>query len=276
VPARLLLLALCCACASSRPVLEVPETALPLSPAPPPREGPPAAGPFDAAASRRVELVVACGERAVTLEGWCRVGVWTTLERRRADPFVVRESWGRLGERAPRLLARVGDDLVTGALARLRPEPDGALAYHVEVSQGRVGPKLPAGSLAGREVSLPRPRRHGFRFSGRVPRGHAGRLAAWAPGVEVYLGGTGGETAPVLQFEADGGAGFLAGGAGAAEAFLEVWEALPPLLVDAEGVVRGDFRLERRRSAVGFRAGPRGEPETYGGTGVVFRFTRSP
>ncbi len=276
VPARLLLAALCCSCAASRPVLEVPESLLPLSPEPPPWEGPPDSGPSDAASARQVELLLACGPEAITLSGWCRVGVWTTLEETRAEPFVTRESWGRLGARAPRRLARITDDLVSGAVARLRPEANGALSFRIEVAQGRIDKEAPSGSFEGHAILLPRPRRHGFRFSGTLPRGHAGRIAVWAPGVEVFLLGPGEETAAVLQFEVEGGAGLVAGGASGAEAFLEEWLPLPPLLIDADGVRRADCRLERRRSAAGFRPGPGGEPESYGGTGAAFRFARSP
>ncbi|MGQ0613520.1 MAG: hypothetical protein ACT4PV_07285 [Planctomycetaceae bacterium] len=276
MPARLLLAAFCCACAASRPVLEVPESPLQLSPAPPPREAPPDSGPSDAAEARRIDLLVACGPEAVTLSGWCRVGVWTTLEQTRAEPFVVRESWGRLGVRAPRLLARLTDDLISGAVARLRPEAGGALTFRIEVAQGRIDAPAPCGTFEGRTILLPRPRRHGYRFSGTVPPRHAGRIAVWSPGVEVFLLGPGEETASILQFEATGGVGLVAGEASGAEAFLEEWRPLPPQWIDAEGVRRGDFRLERRRSAAGFRPGPGGAPESYGGAQAAFRFARSP
>ena len=134
--------------------------------------------------SRAVALHVRSGESTIDLEAHCRVGVWTTLQRIRALPFIVRESWGRLGERPPRRLSQSVDDILTGVIARVRPLSDGALEFRIEVAQGYLAETRDLGEFEGRRILLPRPRRYGYRFAGRVPRGHAqGPIAAWLPAI---------------------------------------------------------------------------------------------
>jgi hypothetical protein len=263
---RKLLPALLAACAA-RPVLPVPAPEVALAERPFAPAAAPATGAFDSATSTRVDARIVAGGRELRLRAFCRDGVWTTLDRRDARAFVVRESWGKLGERRPRLLARVADDLVTGVVLRVRPERDGTLAYRVEVSAGEVGPDRPAGTFEGVEVSLPRPRRHGYRFAGVLPAGGSGRVARWGDAVEVHLFISAPSSGPgrVTAFEAEGVLGEVAGELAEAEAFVEEWELVPPVFVDAEGVKRGDFRLVPRRRAAGLRLEAGGAAATYGG-----------
>jgi hypothetical protein len=207
---------------------------------PPPLPSPPREGPNDGESSRRVTLHVVAGEERVTLAAWCRVGVWTTLQDVEAIDFVVRESWGRLQERAPRLLARVEDQVLGGVIARLRPEEDGSVSFEVEVSEARLLPGETAGIWHGQRVALRRPQRHGFRFRGR---GSSGLVAEW-DSVRVWLGDP-----PSDAPERDG---VFVLGDGGFEAFEETWRLVDPVHVVAEGVERMDYRLERERRAAGF------------------------
>jgi len=268
---RLALLALLGSCAA-RPVLEVPKCPVPLTDAPPALPSPEPGAP-DSASATFVEAIVRSGGREVKLGAWCRDGVWTTLDRRDARAFVVRESWGRLGERAPKRLARIEWDLVTGVVLRVKPERAGGIAFHAEISEGGIDPPRPVGTFEGVEISLPRPRRHGFRFSGSLRGDANGVVASWTPGVELRLaalGSAGAAPGPALRFRAAGATGHVVGEAAAAETFVEEWIPVPPVIVDAEGVKRADFRLQPTRRAAGFRPGSEGKPETYGGEPFAF------
>ena len=263
LPPRPLILLLLTACAAQSPSLRLPATRLPLDPRPPPLAAP-AEGRSDSATSRPVALLVTAGKDAVRLEAPCRVGVWTTLERVRARGFVQRESWGRLGDRPPRLLARVTDDALEGAIARLRPEEDGSLSFVVEVAECERGAGRTVAMYHGQRVTLGKPRRQGYRFSGSAPAGFAGAVARWGDAVEIEVGGPGGPPRGVVRFASLGEAGFVAGASPAAEAFVEEWEPAEPFRFEADGVERMDYRLLRKRSAAGFRTSARGVFEEYG------------
>lgn len=238
--------------------MPVPRSELALADDPPPLPSPPREGPNDGTDSRWLSVVVASGDEEVTLEAWCRVGVWTTLQDWRAVDFVTRESWGRLGERRPRLLARVQDQALGGVLARLRPEEDGGVSFHVEVAEARLLPSETAGIWHGQRVVLRRPQRHGYRFRGRAASDDAGPVAAWDGAVRVFLGG---------RREAGAGPGVFVAGAGeaAAETFEETWRLLEPVHVVADGVERMDYRLQRERRAAGFEQDEGGRERRYGG-----------
>jgi hypothetical protein len=251
----------------------VPESALSLSADPPPAPASPRTGPADAAVSSFVTLRVAIGEGSVELAAWCRVGVWTTLERARPEPFVVREAWGRLGERAPRRLLRVQDQALSGVVARVRPEEDGGVSFLVEVSESRIEGDSIAGIFHGRRVTLPKVRRHGYRLAGRAPPGWRGAVARWLPGPEVELGAPGAGVLPerAVRFRGDGVDGFVAGRRVLAEAFREEWHVARPVRVEADGVERVDYRLEKKRSAAGLRSNERGGLVRYGAAFEVQR-----
>lgn len=206
-----------------------------------------------------VRIVVEVGDRVVELWSWCRVGVWTTLQELRPERFVTRESWGRLGQRRPRMLARIHDEALGGIVTRLRPERDGSLSFLVEVSAVDSGKLQPAGRFFHKTILLGHPRRHGYRFRGRAPAEWQGPLARWAGAVTVRLAGAS-ETAV-----APGGS-FVAGKQASAETFVEEWVPAKPIHVHADGVMRADFRLKRRRRASGFKPDGRGWYNTYGGT----------
>lgn len=265
VPPRPLLFLLAAACASEAPSLRLAPSSLPLDPRAPAPLQAPADGPSDSASARPVVLVVRAGGATVRLGAPCRVGVWTTLERVRAREFVQRESWGRLGDRPPRLLARVTDQAIEGVIARVRPEEDGSLSFVVEVAKCERGPGRTVAMYHGRRVALGEPRRIGYRFVGSAPAGFEGAVARWGDAVEVEAGGAGGPPPPrTVRFASLGETGFVAGEAPAAEAFAEEWEPAEPLRVEADGVERMDCRLVKKRSAAGFRTGARGAFEEYG------------
>jgi hypothetical protein len=229
-----------------------------LAAEPPARPQPPRSGPFDSPESRWVRLQVEVGTERVLLQAWCRVGIWTTLERFAAREFVVRESWGRLGSREPRRLARVEDEVLEGVLARLRPEDDGGLAFVVEVSRASVEGEQKVGDYHGEEIALSKARRHGYRFTGRAPAGSGGPIARWGREVVVRLGDGEEPPAESVHFSVEGGAsGLVAGPEGGAEAFVEEWLPAKPIHVQADGVERMDYRLVRRRRAAGFEDGGR-------------------
>ncbi len=263
LPPRPLILLLLAACASHAPSLRVAPSALPLDPRPPSHAAP-AEGRSDSASSRHVVLLVTAGKDTVRLEAPCRVGVWTTLERVRAREFVGRESWGRLGDRPPRLLARVTDAALGGVVARLRPEEDGSLSFVVEVAETERGAGRTVAIYHGRRVALGEPRRRGYRFSGSAPAAFSGAVAGWGSAVTVEVGGPGGPPPGTVRFVSLGEAGFVAGTSPAAEAFVEEWEPAPPFRFEADGVERMDYRLVKRRSAAGFRTSARGAFEEYG------------
>jgi hypothetical protein len=200
----------------------------------------------------------------VRLEAPCRVGVWTTLERVRAREFVQRESWGRLGDRPPRLLARVTDSALGGVVARLKPEEDGSLSFVLEVAETERGAGRTVAMYHGQRVALGGPRRRGYRFSGSAPAGFSGAVARWGA-LEIEVGGAGGPPpAGVVRFASLGETGFVAGARPSAETFLEEWEPAEPFRFEADGVERMDYRLVRKRSAAGFRTSARGVFEEYG------------
>jgi len=263
LPPRPLILLLLGACASQAPSFRFQPTRLPLDPRPPQHLAP-AEGRSDSATSRPVLLLVRAGAEEVRLEAPCRVGVWTTLERVRAREFVQRESWGRLGDRPPRLLARITDSVLGGVIARLRPEEDGSLSFVVEVAETERGAGRTVAMYHGRRVALGEPRRRGYRFSGSAPSGFAGAVAGWGAAVTVEVGGLGGPPPGTVRFTALGEAGFVAGASPAAETFVEEWTPAEPFRFEADGIERMDYRLVKRRSAAGFRTSARGAFETYG------------
>lgn len=248
----------------------MPESPPPLTPKPPPRARWPEEGPKGDGAPREISVTVVSGGDRVTLEAWCRTEAWTTLGRRRAREFVVRETWGRLGERRPRLLTRVSDQVLSGAFVRVRPHRDGRLSFRVEVAEARVGPKTTVDIYHGRRVSLPSPRRHGIRFAGTAPPGFEGTVARWND-VAVRVGSGEAPAPGTLRFTADGIDGFVAGRDVSAETFVEQWTLADPIHVVADGVERKDYRLRPQREAAGFRTNARGEPVAYGPSFVFER-----
>lgn len=245
--------------------MHVPETSLPLSAQPPPPPAPPARGPFESAASREVILIVRAREKRARLHAWCRVGVWTTVQRARTRDFKARESWGRLGQRPPRLLARIVDQALDGVVTRLRPEEDGSLSFHVEVGQVRRQGSRTVGMYHGQRVTLAHIERHGLRFHGRAPARWTGAIAGWGDELAVHLGEEREGPPPrALRFRADGLEGFVAGERPMAETFHETWEPAEPVHVVVDGVERMDFRLVRRRQAAGFLTDADGGTRTYG------------
>jgi len=271
-PPRPLLFLLLASCASEAPSLHLAPTSLPLDPRAPLPLSAPADGPSDSATSRTVALLVHAGGETARLEAPCRVGVWTTLERVRARDFVERESWGKLGDRPPRLLARVTDQALEGVIARLRPEEDGSLSFVVEVAQCERGPGRTVAIYHGRRIALGEPKRTGYRFVGNAPAGFVGTVARWGDAVEVDVGGAGGPPPPgAVRFAALGETGFVAGARPAAETFQEEWEPADPFRFEADGVERMDCRLVRKSSAAGFRTGAGGAFEEYGPPFVITR-----
>jgi hypothetical protein len=260
------------ACAAQAPALRLEPSALPLADRPPPPPPPPETGPSDGPSARPVALVVRVGDKTVRLAAPCRVGVWTTLERVRADDFVVRESWGRLGGRPPRLLARMTDQVIGGVIARVRPEEDGSLTFLVEVTETEHGAGRTVAMYHGKRIALGEPRRRGYRFVGNAPPGSRGTVARWGEAVTVRAGEAAEEPEPFgVRFAALTEEGFVAGARPAAETFLETWEPVEPFRFEADGVERMDYRLVRKRAAAGFRTNADGALETYG---PPFQLTR--
>jgi len=210
---------------------------------------------------------------SVRLFAWCRVGVWTTLDQVRPRTFVVRESWGRLGQRTPRLLARVRDQALDGVIARVKPLDDGRLLFLVEVAETDMRPSLNVDIYEGQRVALGQPLRHGVRFSGSAPAGWIGPIARWDEEIVIYAGEERGTLPPpgALLFAALGESGFVAGRTPAAETFVEEWIPEAPSHFEADGIERMDYRLVQHRSAAGFVTAEGGPPQTYG---PPFTFTR--
>lgn len=256
-----------CAARGSLPGL--PRSDVPLTRDVPPVPRPPREGPFDSSASREVVVLVTTGRVEIELRAFCRVGVWTTLDRTRAYGFVTRETWGRLGERRPRRLRQILDQALAGAVVRVRPEARGALSFRAEIAEVETGPMRTVDVYYGQRVSLSDPRRHGYRFRGRAPASWTGAVARWGE-VAVHVGVTG-EVAPpgALHFASGDEAGFVAGAEPAAEVFSETWEVVDPIHIVADGVERKDYRLRRVREAAGFHTPGGRAPQEYG---AAFRF----
>ncbi|MHC4958607.1 MAG: hypothetical protein ACYTGN_09535 [Planctomycetota bacterium] len=229
----------------------LPEPGLELAADPPPDVAFPTTGIPESDASREIRLVARAAERSVVLHAFCRVDVWTTLQEIAPERFVVRESWSRLGEREPRLLRRVEDDVVGGIVVRLRPERDGSLSFVIEASSASVGPKRKVGAFFGADIELALPRRHGYLFVGRAPPGYDGVLAAWPGAVQVGFA------------EATETAGLLVG-AVRAEAFVEEWAVADPVPDKRDGIESVEYRLTMRRKAAGFSPDGEGWYKTYG------------
>jgi hypothetical protein len=233
--------------------LPVPEPGVELAADPPPDVAYPTEGLPESDASREIRLEARSGDRTVALHAFCRVDVWTTLQEIQPERFVVREAWSRLGERDPKLLRRVEDDVVGGVVVRLRPERDGSLRFVIEASLASVGDAEKVGAFHGTDVELARPRRHGYLFVGRAPPGYAGVLAAWPGAVQVGYPGA-------LEV------GGLVAGAVRAEAFVEEWSPVEPRHNRADGIESVEYRLAMRRRAAGFRADGDGWYKSYGAT----------
>jgi hypothetical protein len=219
-----------------------------------------------------VVLVLRVREKHARLHAWCRVGVWTTLQHVRMRAFTARESWGRLGQRPPRLLARIVDQALDGIVTRLRPEADGSLSFHVEVGNVDMRPSRTVGMYHGQRVTLSDLERRGVRFHGRAPAGWIGPIARWGPRIGVHLGEEREGVPPgALHFRTGDLEGFVAGPHPLAEVFSETWDPVEPVHVVVDGVERMDFRLVRMRRAAGFLTDAEGRRETYG---PAFTFRR--
>lgn len=256
-------------CASAPERFPVVESRVLLSDDPPPPPGPPDESPFDSANSVRVSVQVRSGRRFLSLDAWCRVGVWTTIRKQVPRDFAVRETWGRLGRREPKLIVRVRDQAMEGVFARLRPNEDGSLDFLVEVAEARIPPAQPIDIFHGQPVGLPPARRHGYHFRGRAPPGWQGAVARWGNSIEVDLGSIPetifGLLPPgAVRFRVGAVEGAITGEAHQVEAFVEEWQPAEPVHVPADGVERMDYRLESVRHAAGFRTDADGRRTTYG------------
>ncbi len=261
------------ACAASVPLLDLPPSPVPPSAAARGAARPPGRGSYDSVRSHWIVLRIRGPKREVELKGWCREGVWTTLEAVRYESFTVRETWGRLGERKPRRLGRVVDQARAGTVARLRPEADGGISLDVETAQVEGGRPLKVGSFEEHAILMRGPVRYGYRFSTRLPR-RSGAVAAWQPGVQVILGEDAPPPVGAVTFRFGGGAGFVAGAPAQVESFYEEWRGAEPVLEDADGVLFGDFRMQRERRASGFLVDAQGRPTAFDGSGLKFEFGR--
>lgn len=246
------------ACAASPGSLRLAPSPLPRDASAPAPPRPPHEGANDSVDARAVHLGIDDGRAPRRLAAWCRIGVWTTLDHVVAHRFVLRESWGRLGARSPRLLARVEDDALGGIVARLRPEPDGSLSFQIEVSEAEVLAARTVGIYHGQRIVLAPAARHGYRFRGRVPAGHEGVFAYWRPGVVLRLGAEGAEEEGArgppgaVHVRAAATEAMVPGRGCFAETFVEEWTLRRPVHVVEEGIERMDFRFGREREAAGF------------------------
>ncbi len=237
---------------------QVPRVDLPASGAQPTSEAPPAPairtdGRSDGPSPRLFAVHVTTGGRTLSLEGWCRQEVWTTLDGRVGLPFVRTESWSRLGQRTPRRLHQSTDAVFQGVLARLRPRPSGEVDFVIEISRGAVESDGPRFEWHGTKVKLPRPSQDGYRFEGLVPAGFAGVIARWGD-LQVTLGGEATDSPNAVRFRAGEQTGFVAGGQSALAEFYRLrWSPRKPVERDYEGVLQARFALKRVREATGFR-----------------------
>jgi len=273
--ARLLIAALLLAGCGARARWVVPEAPLATIDAPPPPTPPPAEGYPEAARAVPLAVEVVVGERRSRLRARCRVGVWTSLVDLAGEDFVVRESWGRLGERRPRLLLRVNDQVLSGVTVRLRPTDDGAVEFMAEIAGIDVRAPEILEEWFGETVSLRRPRRHGYRFEGRAPAAGPALLASWGERLRVVLlAGVDGEAdaedatpaapAPGVRFAVDGWSGSVAGREVRVERFVEDWAVVPARAIVADGVQRKEWRLAPDLASAGFRVAEDGAVETWG------------
>jgi len=242
------------ACASSIPRIDLPESGIEPT-AKRERPEPRTDGRSDGPRPRRIAVRFVTGKDNLPVEGWCREEVWTTLQNRAAIPFVVRESWSRLGDRKPRRIGRTKDSVFQGVLARLRPTGDGFVDFVVEISVARVGPEAEQFEWQGESIELPRPFQEGYRFEGRVPAGYSGPLATWGE-LSVAIEDSMDLTAPdpkMMRFaigELLGSVTDIPGGV--AEYYRVSAGRLKPIERDHDGIVQALFRLERKRVAAGF------------------------
>jgi len=243
------------ACAAPAPRVE-----LPASGARPTREAPPAPtlrtdGRSDGPSPRMYTVRLTTGGRTLLLEAWCREEVWTTLDGRVGIPFVLGESWSRLGARRPRRLLQTQNSVFQGALARLRPRPTGELDFVIEISRAGVESDGPKFEWQGADVRLPRPWQDGYRFAGVVPAGYGGVVANWGElVVEIQASGRTPATIPGIAFRAGAQDGFVAGGRTAlAEFYTLRWPAADVVDRDRDGVLQARFSLAPAREATGFR-----------------------
>lgn len=242
------------ACATSVPRITLPESGIEPAterPVPEPRTD----GRSDGPAPRRIRVSFATGTEELAVEGWCREEVWTTLQKRAAIPFVVHESWSRLGERKAQRLARTKDAVFQGVLARLRPTGDGHVDFVVEISTARVGPDAEKFEWQGESFEMPRPLQDGYRFEGRFPAGYSGPVASWGDlsvRIENPMQSTGAEP-KMMRFAVDELFGSVTDApGGVAECYRIRTERLKPIERDHGGVVQALFRLQRKRMAAGF------------------------
>ncbi len=255
------------ACTASRPLLEIPQSPLPKKGRAATWDNPPPDAFFGSTSARRVVLHVRAGRTVVELDGWCRVGVWTTLQHIRPKPFVARERWGRLGARAPRRLHQTVDDLTTGVVARVRPEMGGQLRFRVEVAQAYLAEPVQMGEFEGILVLMRRPRRYGYRFHGTLdPEFQRGTFASWEPGVTVSLleEEAVAPQGPHLHFRGSDVRGFVAVKYGGAETFEEEWTVASPRSLAADGAPQRDFFFSPPRTRAAGLEWTQRSVRTYG------------
>jgi len=245
----------CGACGAVVPKVDLPESGVEPTAkraGPQPRTD----GRSDGPAPRLIRVRFDTGTQQIAVDGWCREGVWTTLDQRAARPFVLRESWSRLRDRKPRRLGQTKDAVFQGAFARLRPTGDGQLDFVVEISEASVGPDAEEFTWQGKTIRLPRPRQEGFRFEGRLLAGYAGEIARWGElSVAIEDSAEGEATPRRVHFLAGQKRGFVAGGRHArAEHYRVSVIRLEPVERDHDGLVQVLFRMQRSRMATGFRS----------------------
>jgi hypothetical protein len=209
-------------------------------------------GHFDGPAPRWIELTLAAPGRQRSWGGWCRQEVWTPLDERAPTPFVLAETWSRLGSRAPRRIDSVRDAVWNGPLARIRPLPDGTVDFVVELFEGRVEQGTER-AWHGATIRLPAPRQRSYRFEGSIPAGRSGPVARWGDLEISILDSAAGSGAALVRNRF--AHGFVAGASPSAEYEERTWEPADPVERSYDGVDQALFRLRPTRKAAGFRDG---------------------
>lgn len=243
------------ACATTVPRVDLPESGAEpkaVSTQPEPRTD----GRSDGPRPRRLAVRFVTGEDELRVEGYCREQVWTTLQKRAAIPFVVRESWSRLGSRRAQRIARTKDSVFQGVLARLRPTGEGRVDFVVEISVAGVGPRAEKFEWQGETIEMPVPYEQGYRFEGSVPAGYRGELAGWGElRISIEDSAPPSNAVPeLMDFVSGETPAFVTDTPGAlAEHYRVRVQRVAPYEKDHDGIVQALFRLKRERVAVGMQ-----------------------
>jgi len=241
------------ACAAPVPRVTLPESGVEPTaarPIPAPRTD----GLSDGPSPRRIQVRFFTGRDELAVDGWCREGVWTTLEQRAAIPFVVRESWSRLGERKAQRIARTSDAVFQGVFARIRPTGDGQVDFVAEISAAEVTPDFHDWKWEGETVRMPNPSQDGYRFAGRVPAGFRGTIASWGDVTIVIDDGAkpAGDAPSMHEFRLGETLCSVTDIDGAiAEYYRVSVQPLEPIERDHDGLREALFRIQRKRVGSG-------------------------